>query len=226
MFDETNNTEEQGIELPEKLFESETPEDAATNHGSEENETGDTIKIKYNGEERSITLDEAKTLAQKGMNYDHVVSERDTKYQRELQFLDKVAARQGMTRAQYIAAFENQTAEEVMPERKEDFNATTRAREQIKRLSEGIGLTGPWGNLFKTYPSLSRKEAFAELSDKVNSGFTPLEAYQAKLLAEKEKELRITANNGIAQAKSIGSLESDGAGKKRDEFLEGFFMDD
>lgn len=228
MFDETNNTEEQGLGFSEKPFENDAPETnesfESDNFIADSEPTSEMLRIKYNGEERDISLDEARILAQKGLNYDHVLAERDTRYQRELNALDTVAARQGMTRAQYIASVENSQPQNNA----EDYNsiraaASFRAKEQIKRLQESAGFSGPWGNLFRKYPELSRKDAYADLADDVRSGMSPLEAYQSRLLAEKDKELCIAKNNGAAANRSVGSLEGDGQGEKLDDFLVGFY---
>ncbi len=104
--------------------------------------------------------------------------------------------------------------------------SAARAREQIARISESVGLSGAWGNLFKKYPSLSRSEASAELSEAVKSGLTPLEAYQQKLISEQERELRAIRQNEEASRRSVGSLGSDAGATTRDDFLEGFFIED
>ena len=93
MFEETNQTAlapeetsllQEGI-LPFNLFD-------------EAEEEEEKITVKYNGEERDITVDEAKNLAQKGMNYDHIFSERESAHRA----LDALAAREGLSRAQLI----------------------------------------------------------------------------------------------------------------------------
>lgn len=104
--------------------------------------------------------------------------------------------------------------------------SAARAREQIARISESVGLSGAWGNLFKKYPSLSRSEASAELRDAVKSGLTPLEAYQQKLISEQERELRAMRQNEETSRRSVGSLGSDAGTATRDDFLEGFFTED
>ncbi len=226
MFDETNKTEEQDIEFAENLSGdeySEIEDSGIGDHTDAEDEMGGTLRIKYNGEERDITMDEARTLAQKGLNYDHVVAERDTKYRRELDFLDRVAAEQGMTRAQYMASVEGGAA----MHNGEDYTtaqsvASQRAAAQIERIRESVGFSGPWGKLFGKYPSLSRENAYAQLSDAVKSGMTPLEAYQAKLLEDKEAELKSARHSNEAARRSVGSLEGDGDGEEPDDFLIGF----
>ena len=219
MFDETNKTEEQEIELPEKLFESDDVSEEENFDGDHTVEEKETLKIKYNGEERDITLDEARILAQKGMNYDHVVAERDTKYKRELDFLDKVAGKAGLSRREYI-----DMQEATQTENRSEFDGRERAARQIERITDSLGITGPWSELFKKYPTLSRREAFSELVDGVSSGMTPIEAYQEKLILEKDNLLRAERESRNAAGKSVGSLTSDGAPTYRDEFLEGFEM--
>lgn len=228
MFDETNKTEEQEIEFPENLFGDDEPETDETadggNHTADTEEKSETLRIKYNGEERDITLDEARVLAQKGMNYDHVLAERDTKYKRELDFLDRVAAERGLTREQYIASNEKSP---VMPAREgysgAERAAAERALAQVRRMHESAGFSGPWSKLFRRYPELSRESAYTELISSVKDGMTPLEAYQAKLLREQENSLKITKNNGAAASRSVGSLEGDGDGAGVDDFLAGFY---
>lgn len=226
MFDETNKTEEQEIALPEKLFESDdiSEEESFDGDHTVEDEA-ETLTIKYNGEEKRITLGEARILAQKGMNYDHVVAERDTKYKRELDFLDKVAAGEGLTRAQYMER------EESAPKTEETENpiqssGRERAAAQIRRITDSLGMTGPWSELFRKYPTLSREEAYSTLSGSVAGGMTPIEAYQEKLLTEKDNLLRMVRQSGVSAQKSVGSLGGDGGHAHRDEFLEGFSMYD
>ena len=87
-------------------------------------------------------------------------------------------------------------------------------------------MTGPWGELFKKYPTLSRREAYSELSENVSGGMSPIEAYQEKLLREKDALIRMVTQASAAAGKSVGSLEGDGGPSERDEFLEGFSMYD
>lgn len=93
MFEDTNQTEitventtdgEVGL-LPYSLF-GEEPESVK-------------IPVKFNGEEMEITLQEARTLAQKGLNYDHVLKQREDAHK----VLDAIAEREGKTRAELIA---------------------------------------------------------------------------------------------------------------------------
>ena len=103
--------------------------------------------------------------------------------------------------------------------------AAERAREHIRMLEGRVGLPGKWEKLFGSYPELSREETYAELGPKVRSGFSPLEAYQQKLLEERTRELQIARRNSEMQKKSVGSLLGEGSAGERDAFLEGFFSD-
>lgn len=95
------------------------------------------LRVKYNGEERDISLDEARKLAQKGLNYDHVVSERD-RNRNAFDFLMERAKGEGITVEQLIererAGAENQRLEAKMREiRSRDDDAS---EETIKRLAQ------------------------------------------------------------------------------------------
>ncbi len=240
MFDETNRAEEQELSLPENLFGdeelSETEEqncDEGEENGNEgettasepeSNENPQTLKIKYNGVEREISLDEARTLAQKGMNYDHVVQERDTRYKRELDALDKIAREHDMNRNEYVSFIENnmrhnapqRSPEEVMQD------SRARAREQIQRIYDTTGEKKSWNRLFERFPELDRQQIREELSENIRGGMTPLEAYQSRLLKQREQELRIVNNNSAAALRAVGSLTGDALSSTSDAFLEGF----
>ena len=215
MFDETNQADEreefaEGFCGDDSVLES----DDAQNEG----EAGEgTLKIKYNGEEREISLDEARTLAQKGMNYDHVVAERDTKFSRELAALDRIAEKNGMTRRQYVEQIENDGTENGAPE----FSV----QEQIEKIYESVGRKGPWTKLLDRYPDITEDDAEAVKAD-VKDGMTPLEAYQSHLIAENARIRKIEENNTAAKRRAVGSVLGDGAGEVRDAFLEGFSVEE
>lgn len=166
MLNESNNTQEQELVLPEKLFDNDEPEinDVAI---IDKEEKIDTVSEKQNEKE------EEKTVA------------------------------------------EQETAEIA--------EARSRAHAQIERLSRETGFSGPWGNLFRTYPSLSRNDAFKQLGDAVKSGRTPLEAYQQRLLEEKERELEIVRSTATATMRSIGTVAQENTEQELDDFLIGFY---
>lgn len=105
--------------------------------------------VKYNGQEQELSIDELKTLAQKGMNYDHVQSELTTlRSNQELSKADSerlIAALnqfgyQGTQQeiADLLEAQQREiTPEEVKRERK-DKQQQTKDQEEIKRLTKLI----------------------------------------------------------------------------------------
>ncbi len=116
---------------------------------------------------------------------------------------------------------EEKTAPAQEPE--DVAEARSRALAQVERLSREKGFSGPWGNLFRAYPSLSRKDAIRELGDVVKSGMSPLEAYQQKLLAEKEQELKTLRSSATATKRSIGAVAEENTEQQLDDFLIGFY---
>lgn len=80
------------VQFPDVDAEPETEEPPTTEEQTP-TETAEkrTLRLKYNGEEKEVDEEEARTLAQKGMNYDKV----QQKLQEQQQALDEVAQLQG-----------------------------------------------------------------------------------------------------------------------------------
>lgn len=273
MTEETNQMMESGAgELPENLFdedvetavETETAEveteenpeteQTAEDGGNGEDQTEDggkgteaSIRVKFNGEEKDITLSEARTLAQKGMNYDHVVSERD-RNKSAFDFLAEQAKSKGMTVEDYIAG-ERKNAEdqrillkmEELRERDDDASDETLrslaklelAEEEAKKKREEAEASETeknneiegWNKLFKAHPELIEKDGQTKINDAVfalvREGHTPTEAYYMTRIKELEEQNKIAESEEKAKNKSIGSLRGDQA-TEEDAFLEGF----
>ena len=70
---------------------------------TEEPSAAPTVTLTYLGRQREVPLDEAVTLAQKGLNYDHVCQERDRlRDAPENTVLDYFAQKGGMSREEYL----------------------------------------------------------------------------------------------------------------------------
>ena len=75
--------------------------------------------VKYNGKEERLTLEELKTNAQKGMNYDHVKGEYEKlKNSPVMKVLDSLAGERNMSRSEFVLSLagereKNRTAELV-----------------------------------------------------------------------------------------------------------------
>ena len=275
MFGETNQTMEEltAENLPENLFDDEeadvedtptpvkgetgsdsgdvqNPEDGikgGENHAEGETDTGSTLRVKYNGEERDISLEEARTLAQKGLNYDHVVAERD-KNRNAFDFLLERAKGEGITVEQLIererGKAENQRLEAKMSEiraRDDDASEETvkslaqfeleaekaraeRERAQALKEKNDAEIEG-WNRLFREHPELIEKDGGSKVSkavfDLVKSGYSPVEAYYIARNRELEEQNKIYLSANEAKEKSIGSLAGF-QNKDEDDFLAGF----
>lgn len=276
MFEETNQTMEQnGVEdLPENLFEDDgvdtetTPAPDNGESGSDSNNAqgaGETsgngenhaegdatsgnsvIRVKYNGEERDISLDEARTLAQKGLNYDHVVAERD-KNRSAFAFLLERAKSEGITVEQLIER-ERGNAEEKRLEAKmseirardddaseetirmlaqfeldaEKRRAEEVAAENLKKKNEAEQES--WNKLFRTHPELKESDVgqslFKDIFALMDEGYSPLEAFYIQRNRELETQNKMYSSAEAAKKKSVGSLAGN-QGAEEDDFLAGF----
>ena len=278
MFDETNQAMEGGFEseLPENLFEDEeagTEEPAETDtkeSGSEDKKAqteeagdkeggnhtdekptadGEVLRVKYNGEERDLSFDEARTLAQKGMNYDHVVEERD-RNRNAFDFLSERAKGEGITVEELIAKerekAENQRLEAKMEEiRERDDDASEETVKSLARLEleaekkraeaekakaleeKNKKEIEGWQRLFKEHPELIGEDGGAKVTqsvfDLVKNGYSPVEAYYIERNRELEQQNKVYSDAETAKKKSVGSL-SGVVTSEEDDFLAGFEM--
>ena len=257
-------------ELPESLFEdTETePETRAESNVTEDGAEGEAtlseqqdntpagdneatpqqmLKIKFNGVEREISMEEAVTLAQKGMNYDHVVAERDNLKQNRA-YIERFAKDSGMSVEQYMAALESnsqqsaqqseiQNIEEQYPDLPDDA-MTELARLRIEKRNRELAQaeaeenqramdarTKPWRDFIKAFPDVSVKDLPDTVIQEIESGKTPIEAYQSHLITELTKTARIAEQKGMNKARAVGSAKGDADEKQKDSFLDGFLSD-
>ena len=217
---ETVETEKETSGSEDNKTESETEtETKGENHAGDEGKDSSTIRVKFNGEEKDISLEEARTLAQKGMNYDHVVSERD-KNRDAFNFLLEKAKGQGITVEQLMEKERNEAANqrlekkiEALRERDDDASEATletlakleleaedsrRERESAKaQEDENKAKIEAWNRLFDVHPELIQREGGTKLSQEIldlvdKKGLSPIEAYNTvrmRELEEKNKEL-------------------------------------
>lgn len=246
MFEETNQAAGAELEeLPESLFdddeveeetetaEVETEEEEETNKteskgeetakGENHAEAGEgassTIRVKFNGEEKDISLDEARTLAQKGMNYDHVASERD-RNRSAFDFLAEKAKSEGITVEQLMERERNEAANQRLEKKIEalrarDDDASEATLETLAKLEleaedsrkeresakaqedERKARIEAWNKFFDKHPEFIKRDGGQQLPQEVfdlvnNNGLSPIEAYYTvrnKELEEKNKEL-------------------------------------
>ena len=92
--DSTDDSTEENTEETEETHEDE-------NQDTQSEEATDFLNIRYNGEDKALTQDEAIMLAQKGMNYDKVKGKLDALENGALKSISAIAERAGMTIDEY-----------------------------------------------------------------------------------------------------------------------------
>lgn len=193
-----------------------------------------------------ITPQEYINTLQKGMNYDHIAQEKEAlKNSKEFQVLDYFAKQNNMDRQQYVE-YLNEQKEQVLIEQEKDqllqkypdtqpelleeiakINATNKLREaEIKEKQQADeaqqAITQQWVELFTNYPDMKPEELPSEVSEMVNTGLTPMMAmlkYENSQLKQQITNVKVTQKN---KDKAIGTVKSDAATQKVDDFLSGF----
>lgn len=131
----TEPQEEQPSETPEEP--AETPEDSPDEPEQSEDapadETPQTLKIKFNHEEKDIPLDEARELAQKGMNYDKIQQQlNEIQNDPRLAFVEELAQAEGMDTSQFMDAFRQQQQQAQIDELVQQNIPEEYAREMVE----------------------------------------------------------------------------------------------
>ena len=213
--------------------------------------TDSKLKIKYNGQEEEYDLatqiEEVKTLAQKGRNYDHVKGELDAlKGSEELTFLKNLAEEAGFTDVkEYVSTLKKDIQQKQVQTRVKELQADGMTREQAEYTANlemqaraPKPLTPPQADptadlktgfetLFKEYPETAKMKSLADFPPEVvkaiEEGATPIVAYQKHLLNESTKKAEKDNHNAKVKQRDIGSLQSGKADEEEDQFLRELF---
>jgi len=238
-------------------------EDAADSEEDEASEAGDTnpqeeaetdkqiapqgeetpvqgLKVTFNGEERTLTPEEAVTYAQKGLNYDHIAG-KVRQLEAELaaprgeraafEVLTEYARVCGSTPQKILEQMSQNIISHggTVPDKGERAN-TSYFREQAK---------ADWKDFMKAYPDIKdpQNDLPKEVWEQIAGGMTPRNAYieyqnrtLSTQIADKDREIselkaKVAAleKNEVNKKKSPGSVKSAAAGASRDPFLDGLF---
>lgn len=210
------------------------------NEPEEQAEADHSLTLKYMGEEKTVSRDEAVALAQKGMDYDRVKAKLDERDE-TISFLSELAKQQGLTLDEFI---DNTHA--ALLSKREGLDATAalgrvrlerRQREldaKEARLKDaeqaGAQLDAAAAKrkqdideFRREYPDVKADTIPKEVWDGVARGLSLTAAYtkheNARIKAELEAEKQAKAN----AAKTTGSRESAGQAKtKPDPWLDGW----
>ena len=240
MSDELNQVTEENVFSDvtegENLFEDveETPETPETEEVQEEPKSF--LKVKYNGEEQDLNEEDARTFAQKGMNYDKIYSP-----------LEKLAKKNGMQVGEYLNQLEAtqrqyEISQEVDKLRQDEKYAdlsdeileeiansridqiiTQEAQNEAEAINQDqLQVQREVDMFLKEYPEFQNKGPDSldpKVYDYVKQGYTLLEAYN-KFSRENPKE-KAQRQNEENKKRSLGNTTN--AGKvDSDDFLSGF----
>ena len=175
------------------------------------------LTIKYNHEERTITLEEAKELAEKGMALDKTRAELEAvRSGREFKVLDAYAQRNNMTREQYVEYLEkneerialreaekavrqkypgltDEAAKEMaqlkIAQESQKRQLEDKAKEEQARRMQQEESVRDWSDFLREYPDLNTADKIpAEVQEAVRQGERPLSAMRKYELAKAREE--------------------------------------
>lgn len=249
MFEETNQTEtivdapvEPTLADLEDLFAEpdSQPEEAAEQQPTEEATEPEApaeeprYTVKYNGQEMELPVSELIVNAQKGMNYDHVLEERDRlRNAREFQVIDRYAKMAGKTREEVLdqlEAAERQSQltaiqqQGVPEELAQQFitmkNKLQTLEGQIQTEAQEKQQQQAYMELIQEYPDV--KEIPQEVAERIAAGETPLNAYRSYENKRLKEELAAVKTNTANVQKAVGSVSDDAPQDTLDAFEAGF----
>ncbi len=192
-LDEPEATEETTSEEPEVEETQPEPE-------TKPEPPAQTLKIKYNGKEQEITMEKAVELAQKGMNYDKILNERNGLRvdARASELIHRLAEESGMDIDEYVRFVEEQQKAMIlqreiesirdkypdMPENAIKELASSRAAEKARKNEEAAAERKKASEEAKQKPWIDFLREFPEYKDElpndviayIEKGSTPIEA--------------------------------------------------
>ena len=240
----TTDTTDEADQQKEEPVEEEKPADENPEQEGQEEADQPTFDLKYMGEIKTVGKEEVVTLAQKGMNYDRILGERDTakaevsRLQEYETFLQELAQPQGMsvedlidnTRAQLLADKENLDPGVALQRVKLDkerkaFEADRDQKQKAQQAKdqETARRQDSFLRFYREYPDVEPKSIPKEVWDQFGAGTDLAGAYarfeakslRAQLQEAKEK-LEAAETNAKNKERSTGSQQTAGAEQQMD----------
>lgn len=249
--EELSETTEESVEEPVEESTEESAEETTTVEETESEETQADpyeLDVKFNGEERMLSKDEARVLAQKGLNYD-----------RFYEPLERLAKMNNMSVGDYINQLNDTQIQYEVEKEKETLRSDPKYEDLSDEILEEIAqgrVKDFVGQRDQYYAEQTQKEAeaqretaqreiehffeeYPEYRDKgpesldpkvfefVGQGYTLLEAYNKfqRMNAQKsqaEAKAKVSNLNEANKKKSLGNTTNAGS-TGSDNFLDGFF---
>lgn len=230
-------------------FESETePEEQTAAEGTEpeekpegedagEQKDEDFLTVKYNKAEKKLTREQAVELAQKGLNYDKILSETERLRGAVKPFADQA----GMTVQQYLdhlASTADETAKASVEQqvekdypyitedaKKEIIQARMKEKAREAESAAKDAEKAKWADALATYPDMADKVP-QDVLDAVQAGKDPLTAMHEHRIAALQEQLAkanalatAAQKNNENRAASTGSMQGIGKNTEQDPFL-------
>ena len=249
LFDDYEPETTESTETVEESTPEETVEETVSEETTEEPENVDNsfLRVKFNGEERTLTEEEARNLAQKGMNYD-----------RFYEPIERLARLNNMTVGEYVnqlndtqvqyevskemdalredpkyANIDDSVLEEIAQSRvnqnmgERDRNYQSQVQEQAD--AQQAQAQREIDKFMEEYPEFKNKGPEAldpKVFDFVKQGYTLLEAYnkfqrETSNKVQAEAKAKASKLNEENKKKSLGNTSNAGEVEK-DDFLSGF----
>ena len=255
--EETETAEETSEEVGSETIETSEPTTETTAEPAEATEQPaetkpELFELKYLGETKQYTREEMTTLAQKGMNHDRILQQRDDLQQFRNQHeplvndLGRIAQQFGMDPATLLASMETNLlrqqgktqaeAEAIIRANKSERQLQTyQSQEQAMRQQQEEAQQRQQRDIqefVQKYPGMDYKTIPASVWQDVRKGESLVSAYgkyeMQQLRAENQRlqqQLGAKAQNEKNKENSLGSMKSGAQTPKNDPFLDELFRD-
>lgn len=177
------------------------------------------IPIKFNKETRNLTLEEATTLAQKGLKFESI--------EKEYNLLKQLALRENKSIPLYIAELDRRYNEEKKQSLTEKCGGNEELAEHILSLENEKKAGDGFDELTSAFPEIKSKENLPrEVLDNAElKGTLLLDEYLRYLLSQKRNAQTVARKQREGEKSSTGSLinRRDSQTSETEEFLKGLW---
>jgi len=211
-----------------------TEEDVKEKEDMEEKQQ-EVFRVKYNGREYDMTLPELITNAQKGMNYDHILEERNNlRNSPAVMAVKRAVEERGISEDQIIREIDEKLSGRRLEENirsgipEEAAMEIEKLRERVREKDAEIEKqrikekkTRQFMELFEEYPDL-RTLPPSVIRD-IEKGKNPIDAYRAFELRELKASIRKEKVGEETKKKALPAMTDTGAVRDEDAFIFGLF---
>lgn len=177
------------------------------------------IPIKFNKETKNLTLEEATTLAQKGLKFESI--------EKEYNLLKQLALRENKSIPLYIAELDRRYNEEKKQSLTEKCGGNEEIAEHILSLENEKKAGDGFDELTSAFPEIKSKENLPQevLDNAELKGTLLLDEYLRYLLSQKRNAQTVARKQREGEKSSTGSLinRRDSQTSETEEFLKGLW---